>query len=161
MARQALLNHVPVPASQIHAIPCAQGAERAAKEYEALLRSFFAGSPPRFDLVFLGLGENGHTASLFPGTPAVEERSRWVAEVYVSEQDMWRVTLTAPLINQAAIVAFLVAGTAKASILQRVQEGPSEPQTLPAQLIRPVDGTLLWMIDAEANQELGHVNREQ
>ncbi len=155
MARQALLDQVPIPAAQIHPIPCTQTPRQAAEEYEALLRSFFAGGPPRFALVFLGLGENGHTASLVPGTPVVEERERWVAEVYVPEQAMWRVTLTAPLINQAAVVAFLVAGAAKAQVLQRVLEGPFDPHSLPAQLIQPTNGTPYWLVDREASKELG------
>jgi 6-phosphogluconolactonase len=161
MARQALLDHVPIRESQVHPIRCAGDAHRAAEAYEGLLRTFFGNGSPVFDLVYLGLGENGHTASIFPGTPVVEERSRWAAEIYVAEQDMWRVTLTAPLINQAAAVAFLVAGATKARILQRVLEGRFEPHRVPAQLIRPADGTLLWMADREANQELGKANKER
>jgi 6-phosphogluconolactonase len=154
MAYQSLLNHVPLPAAQIHQIQCAHSPEQTASEYEALLRGFFAGGPPRFDLILLGLGENGHVASLFPGTPVIDERERWVAEVFVAEQAMWRVTLTATLINQAAAIAFLVSGSAKAQTLRRVLEEPREPHNLPAQLIWPTDGKLYWMIDRQAGQEL-------
>jgi 6-phosphogluconolactonase len=154
MARQALLDHVPVPPEQIHPIPCGLAPPEAAKAYELLLRNFFPGQPPRFDLVFLGLGENGHTASLFPGTPVLEERERWVADVYVAEQKLHRVTLTAPIINQAAVVAFLVAGGGKAQILQEVLETPREPLRLPAQLIQPRDGILEWLVDRQASHLL-------
>jgi len=150
MAREALLDHVPVPAEQIHPIRCAQAPREAAERYEDLLRDFFAGQPPRFDLVFLGLGENGHTASLFPDTPVLDERERWVAEVYVAEQGLYRVTLTAPLLNRARLILCLVAGAAKAPVLHEVLKGPSEPRQLPAQLIRPMDSELLWFVDREA-----------
>jgi 6-phosphogluconolactonase len=150
MARQALLAHVPIPPSQIYPIPCSRSPQVAAEQYEGVLQAFFGDQPPRFDLVFLGLGENGHTASLFPGTPVLEERGHWVASVHVAEQDMDRVTLTAPLINQAAVVVFLVSGANKAAVLREVLEGPSDPNRLPAQLIRPADGELHWLLDREA-----------
>jgi 6-phosphogluconolactonase len=150
MARQALLAQVPIPPSQIHPIPCSRSPQVAAEQYEGVLQAFFGGQPPRFDLVFLGLGENGHTASLFPGTPVLGEQERWVAAVHVAEQDMNRVTLTAPLINQAAVVAFLVSGASKAAILREVLEGPSDPNRLPAQLIRPAGSDLHWLLDRDA-----------
>jgi len=109
---------------------------------------------PRFDLVFLGLGENGHTASLFPGTPVLDERERWVAEVYVAEQEMYRVTLTAGVINGAAAVAFLVTGGSKAQVLKEVLQGPADPARLPAQLIQPRQGELIWLLDEEAAARL-------
>lgn len=149
-AHQALLARVPIPPSQIHPIPCSQSPRRGAEQYEGLLQAFFGDQPPHFDLVLLGLGENGHTASLFPGTPVLEEQERWVASVHVAEQDMDRVTLTAPLINQAAVVAFLVSGVNKAAVLREVLEGPSDPNRLPAQLIQPADGALHWLLDREA-----------
>jgi 6-phosphogluconolactonase len=150
MARHALLDHVPVPPAHVHPMPCVTTPRECAQRYEALLRSFFAGRSCRFDLIFLGLGENGHTASLFPGTPVLDERERWAAEVYVAEQDLYRVTLTAPLINHAALVAFLVTGAGKAQVLHEVIEGPSDPHRLPAQLIKPTSGELLWLVDEEA-----------
>jgi 6-phosphogluconolactonase len=150
MARQALLAQVPVPPSQVHPIPCGQAPQAAAQQYEETLQTFFGDQPPRLDLVFLGLGENGHTASLFPGTPVLDEQERWVAAVHVAEQDMDRVTLTAPLINQAAVVAFLVSGATKAAILREVLEGPLDPNRLPAQLIRPSGGEVHWLLDQEA-----------
>jgi 6-phosphogluconolactonase len=153
MAHQTLLDHVPIPPDQIHPIRCAQNPQQAAKEYESLLRDFFAGGPPHFDLILLGLGENGHTASIFPDTPAVDEKC-WVVAVFVAEQSMWRITMTPPLINQAAMVTFLVAGTAKAQVLRRVLDGPFKPHDLPAQLIRPTSGSLDWIVDKESYREL-------
>ncbi len=150
MAKEAWLDHVPIPESQIHPLDCAQAPAEAARQYEAHLRQFFAGRPPRLDLVFLGLGDNGHTASLFPGTPVLKETERWAAEVYVAEQDLYRVTLTAPFINQAALIAFLVAGEAKAGVLKEVLQGPRDPERLPAQLIQPQNGKLLWLTDLKA-----------
>lgn len=151
MARRILLDHVAVPPNQIHPVSCSDSPIAAAAEYESILRSFFAKQPSRFDLVLLGLGENGHTASLFPGTPVLSEEDRWVAEVAVPDQDFKRVTLTAPVINQAAVVAFLVSGAAKAEVLAKVINGPPIPDQLPAQLIRPIAGDLHWFIDQEAN----------
>jgi len=150
MARDALLSHVPIPPTQIHPMRCAQGPPEAARQYETLLRTFFSGLEPRFDLVLLGLGENGHTASLFPRTPVLEERERWVVDILVEGQDLHRLTFTAPIINRAAIVVFLVTGSSKAHVLHEVLEGPSDPHRLPAQLIRPADGELLWLVDREA-----------
>lgn len=152
MAREALLDHVPLPSEQIHPIRCPADPRGAAARYESVLRDFFGSNPPRFDLIFLGLGENGHTASLFPDTPVLEEQARWVAEVYVSEQDLYRITLTAPLINRGAMVAFLVTGAGKAEVLRKVLEGPEEPRRLPARLIRPAGGEVRWLVDREAGR---------
>ena len=150
MVQQELLDHVPVPAAQIHPIPYSSSPRESAVEYGNLLCTFFAGGPPRFDLVFLGLGENGHTASLFPETAVVDERNLWASEVYVKEEDLYRVTLTAPIINQGALVVFLVAGAAKAQILFKVLNGSPDQRKIPAQLIKPLNGELLWLVDREA-----------
>jgi 6-phosphogluconolactonase len=147
MARRVLLDRVPVPPGQIHPMVCVSSPREAAAEYEALLRGFFNGAP-RFDLVLLGLGENGHTASLFPGTPVLEEQQRWVAEVHVAEEGMDRLTLTAGTINAAARVVFLVSGSRKAAVLREVLEDAS--CTLPARLIAPAEGELLWLVDRDA-----------
>jgi 6-phosphogluconolactonase len=150
MAKEAWLDRVPIPADQIHPLNCALDPAAAARQYEAQLREFFAGQSPRLDLVLLGLGDDGHTASLFPGTTVLEEKDHWAVAVDVAGQDFHRVTLTAPLINQAAVVAFLVAGPAKAAVLREVLHGPQDPARLPAQLIRPHHGDLLWLADQEA-----------
>jgi 6-phosphogluconolactonase len=150
LAQEAWLDRVPIPADQIYPMDCASDPAAAARQYEAQLREFFAGQPPVLDLVLLGLGLDGHTASLFPGTAVLKEGEHWAGEVYRAEPDPCRVTLTAPLINQAAVVAFLVAGGAKAGVLREVLNGPRDPERLPAQLIQPHPGKLLWLTDLAA-----------
>jgi 6-phosphogluconolactonase len=153
-ARRAFLDQVPLDGEQIHAIPYGRSPHESALSYERTLRSFFGVDPPRFDLVLLGLGENGHTASLFPGSAVLTERYRWVCEVYVAEQDLHRVTTTALLINQAHLVAFVVAGKGKSTVLKRVLEGAEDPNEFPAQLIKPAAGRLLWLADRDASELL-------
>ena len=150
LAKEAWLDRVPIPGHQIHPMNCAPDPATAARQYEAQLREFFAGQPPRLDLIFLGLGDDGHTASLFPGAAVLKEDERWAAAVYVAAQNLYRVTLTVPLINQAAVAAFLVAGGAKAGILREVLHGPRDPARLPAQLIQPHHGELRWLADLAA-----------
>jgi len=150
MARRTLLDHVPVPLGQVHPMVCNDSPVATAVEYEKLLRGFFVDSQPRFDLVLLGLGENGHTASLFPGTSVLEEHHRWVGDVFVAEEGLHRLTLTAAAINQAALVVFLVSGSDKAKILRNVLKENKDPHSIPAQLIKPADGGLLWLVDCDA-----------
>jgi len=152
MAQQAFLEHVPVPSAGVHPIECAEMPREAAHRYESLLRDFFAGGPTRLDIVFLGLGENGHTASLFPFTPALGEQERWISQVYAAEQNIYRVTMTAPIINHARAVVFIVSSASKARVLKEVLEGPRDPMRLPAQLIRPElqGGELFWLVDKSA-----------
>lgn len=154
MARLALLDHVPIPTEQIHAMGGTGSPRELADRYGAVLKTFFAGQPPRLDLIYLGLGDNGHTLSLFPGTPVLEERQRWVAEVYVAEQDLYRVTMTAPFANQAAVLAFVVSGKDKAAVVKQILEGGPNAPRLPAQLIQPVQGGLRWLLDREAAGQL-------
>lgn len=154
MARQVLLNHVPIPADHIHPIQGDLPAALAAFNYETELRDFFRDQLPIFDLILLGLGDNAHTASLFPHTPVLDEKDRWVDEVYVADQHMYRVTLTAPLINQAKEVIFLVSGAEKATALQGVLEGTYHPHDLPAQLIRPNGAHPIWLADKAACHKL-------
>jgi len=155
-ARRTFFDLVPIPASQVHPIRCGPEPRADAARYESVLRAFFSDGRPRFDLVFLGLGENGHTLSLFPGAPVLEEDDRWVAEVYIAEEDQYRISLTAPAVNQASLVVFLVSGATKARVLHRVLKGPREPLLLPAQLIDPVAGELRWMVDRDAASHLKH-----
>lgn len=153
MARESLLESVPIPESQIYRIQGEINPAEAAAEYETILRSFFAGDP-RFDLILLGMGDDGHTASLFPGTKALDENQRWVIENYVEVKSMWRVTLTPKAINNAANIAFLVSGAGKAERLRQVIRGEYQPHALPSQLVRPVRGKLVWMIDQAAAARL-------
>ncbi len=158
MARETLLDRVPLPRSQLHAIRGGDDPAVAALAYEQTLREDFATpiGPPRpapgarFDLVLLGLGADGHTASLFPGSPALHEPRRWVLAEWIGKLASWRVTLTPLVINAAAEVIFLVSGRAKASVLRRVLCADREPERLPAQAIAPVAGELRWLVDAEA-----------
>lgn len=154
MARQTLLDHLPVPPENVHRIRGELEPEEAAAEYERTLRTFFflpSEKPiPRFDLVLLGMGDDGHTASLFPGSAALHERRRWVATQYVGKLQVWRVTLTPIIINAAAHVTFLVSGAGKAERLHQVLTGPYQPDLLPAQIIKPDGGRLLWLVDAAA-----------
>jgi 6-phosphogluconolactonase len=151
MAREALLDHVALPAENLHRIQGEINPAQAALSYEQELRQLFRTSTfPAFDLICLGLGDNGHTASLFPGTAALRERERWVVAQYVEVMTTWRVTFTAPLINAARHSAFLVEGAGKADVLWRVLAGPYQPDVLPAQLIQPVSGELHWLVDAAA-----------
>jgi len=149
MARETLLDRVPIPAANVHRIHGEDDPATAAEVYEATLRTLL-----RIDLVLLGLGEDGHTASLFPGSAAVHERTRWVMAARASAASLWRITLTPVVINAAAEVLFIVSGAAKAGILRRVLEGPRRPQSLPAQAIAPTNGRVRWCVDAAAAAEL-------
>jgi 6-phosphogluconolactonase len=154
MAHQVLLDRIALPVENIHAAQGDLPPAEAAARYEAELRKFFGDQPPVFDLILLGMGDNAHTASLFPHTPVLEERERWVAEVYLAEQNMFRVTFTAPFINQASQVVFLVSGADKAVALQNVLEGAYQPQEYPAQLIRPNGAHPIWLVDRAAGHKL-------
>lgn len=155
MAREAMLDRVPVPAENVHRIPAEEpDAQRAAAEYESTLRSFFALSQsewPPFDLILLGLGKDGHTASLFPGGDAVRERERLVVAPWVEAQKTFRITLTPPVLNHARRAMFLVSGEEKAEALHAVLEGAREPERYPAQI---VEGSRLWMVDRAAAHRL-------
>jgi 6-phosphogluconolactonase len=151
LARHTLLDHVPVPPAQVHRIPGERPPEEAATAYETTLRQCFPGEPaPRFDLVLLGLGDDGHTASLFPGTSSSWRRDRWVVALDGGPSRSWRVSLTPWAVNGARNVLFLVSGKAKAHALKQVLQARLDPDAFPAQAICPEDGDLLWLVDAEA-----------
>ena len=154
MARQTLLDHVPIPSGNIHPIRYSDSPQQAARLYEEELREFFSRQNPNFHLILLGLGGNGHIASLFPHTQVLNEKDRWVSEVYIEELGMYRITFTAPYINQASQVALLVSGGDKAKVLEEVLEGPYQPSELPAQLIRPAGIHPLWLVDKAASHKL-------
>ena len=155
MARGVLLDFVSIPLKNIHRIPGEVGAEAAAEAYEQVLQSTFgADHLPQFDLILLGLGEDGHTASLFPGSPALAETGRWCVGVEHSTPPpplVPRVTLTLPVINAAVQVLFLVSGQGKAEILRRVLQ-PVRPgeNALPAQRVQAENGQVTWLVDREA-----------
>ena len=151
MVRRALLDRVPVPPGNVHPMDGEAEPPRGAAAYEAELRRFFPDAAlPWFDLVLLGLGRDGHTASLFPGSPVLETRDRLVAWVPAPAPGPDRLTLTLPVINQAGRVLFLVAGAEKAGILARVLARGEADASLPAARVRPVRGQLLWFADREA-----------
>ncbi|MBI4395492.1 MAG: 6-phosphogluconolactonase [Elusimicrobia bacterium] len=149
-ARQAFLDKVPIPQENIHPMPTESGSlESSAERYEKSLRDYFGGHPPRFNLVLLGVGEDGHVASLFPGSTALLESVRWVVPVRdAPKPPPERLTLTLPVINQAERVFFLVAGAQKAEIVRSVLNDSS--LRLPAQLVRPAPGSLTWWVDRDA-----------
>ncbi len=160
MVKTALLDHIPLPPGNIFRIKGEESPEKAAAAYTDALQNTFggdpvAGAPPEgFDLNLLGMGDNGHTASLFPGLAAVTETCRWVMPLYVEVVGMWRVTMTPVIINASRTVAFLVSGAGKADVLQRVLEGPYQPVVLPSQIIKPASGELHWLLDQPAAAKL-------
>jgi 6-phosphogluconolactonase len=157
MAQDLLLSRVPVPPANIHRIPTGDGtAIEAADLYERTLREKVpvAHGLPRLDYNLLGLGANGHIASLFPHCPSLHEHHRLVVAAHVDEVNSWRVTLTMPVLNNAAQITFLVVGEDKAAVVKQVIEGPRDPEATPAQLIAPSDGALTWILDSAAASHL-------
>lgn len=166
MAYETLLSKAPVPGENIFRIPAElEDPDRAAQEYSLMLTQFFMKAPgatgtaplanvPRFDLVFLGMGPDGHTASLFPGTAALQATDQIVVANYVEKFNAYRITLTAATINNARNVTFVAAGADKAQTLKDVLEGQYQPEVYPSQLIRPQNSSLLWMVDEAAAQLL-------
>ncbi|MFQ5823126.1 MAG: 6-phosphogluconolactonase [bacterium] len=150
MVQQALLAHIAIPERNVHRIRGEMAPREAAAEYTAFLSKHFQEMPPHFDLILLGVGEEGHTASLFPGTNALEELNQPVMAVFVPKLNTWRVTLTLPVLNAAREVVFLVAGSSKSNIVKRVMRVEQPTKALPASLVHPEKGTLHWMLDSEA-----------
>jgi len=151
MVRETLLAEAGIPPENIHRMMGEQEPAAAAAAYEAALRKFFsAAERPRFDLILLGLGEDGHTASLFPGSAALSEDKRWVAVAYVERLRAHRLTLTFPVINAAAQVTFLVSGASKHAIVKQLLGAGAEAADFPAAKVRPVDGKLTWLITQDA-----------
>jgi len=153
MTREAMLEHVPLKPEQVHRMEGELEPEVAAARYESVLRNTFrleGAESPRFDLVQLGMGDDGHTASLFPHTQAIHEMSRLVTANHVPQKDTWRITLTWPVINQGSSVFFLISGTNKAELVKEVYTGPRDPERLPSQLIWPSSGILTLILDKDA-----------
>ena len=159
LARRALLGAVPVSPERIHRMPAEQAdLEAAARAYQQEIAGVFGvpadGPAPAFDLILLGMGTDGHTASLFPHTEALRPTQRWVVVSAAKQVDAKRLTMTPAILNRARCVAFLVRGEAKAKRLSEVLEGPADPEALPSQMIRPVSGRLVWMVDRAAATRL-------
>ena len=151
MARESLLRHVPVPEEQVYRMRGENpDPDRAAEEYEEIIRDVFrlgAFDRPRFDLILLGMGADGHTASIFPGAPGARQAERLALAVRVAPLGVDRITLTLPVLNHAAAVLFVVSGVSKAEAVRQVLGGASD---LPAAEVRPAAGDLLWLLDREA-----------
>lgn len=163
MTRDAMLSHVPLPPDQIHRMEGELEPEVAAARYESTLRNTFrleGAESPRFDLISLGMGPDGHTASLFPYTEAIHEMSRLVTANHVPQMDTWRITLTWPVINHARSVFFLIGGAEKAERVRDVFLGPRDPERLPSQLIWPSSGILTLFLDKAAAALLPPPNGE-
>ncbi|HEX8843200.1 MAG TPA: 6-phosphogluconolactonase [Pyrinomonadaceae bacterium] len=155
MANEAMLSLLPIPGKNVHLIRGVGDVVANARLYEDELRTYFNDAEwPRFDLVLLGMGDDGHTASLFPNSSALKEGREWVTSNWVEKFDAYRITLTAPAINHAAHILFLVTGENKAERLAEVMGDVRETERLPAQLITPVDGSLEWFIDKAASRYL-------
>lgn len=153
MAKEALLSHVPIPSKHVFRIEGEVPADEAAARYETVLQEQFnlsAGEVPQFDLILLGMGPDGHTASLFPGTSAVAESEKLVSAPWVEKLQTHRVTLTPPVLNAAKHVVFLVSGVDKATALQVVLEGPADPARYPAQVVNPPTGHMVWLVNQDA-----------
>lgn len=150
MARRTLLNYIDIPAANIFPVQTDLNPVEAARKYEESIRNLFGREDPKFDLILLGIGENGHTASLFPHTEVLHERTRLVKEVFVEELEMYRITMTVPLINSSRNIIFLVEGEGKAEAVNTILNGKYEPDTYPAQLIKPLNGKLFWYLDNKA-----------
>jgi 6-phosphogluconolactonase len=154
MVRENLIDRVPISATNIHRIKAENpDADQAASDYEQELRLFFEltdNELPQFDVVFLGMGSNGHTASLFPGTGAIFEQKHLVVASWIEELKRDRITLTPPVINKAVRIIFFVTGTEKAATLKAVLEGRYQPDLYPSQIIHPTTGALTWMVDRAA-----------
>lgn len=146
MAQKTFLDAVGIPSANVHRMRGEADPGQAANEYASLLRTEF-GNAPKLDLILLGLGPDGHTASLFPGTPPDTDDQALVRAVYAQSQMMWRITMTPKVLNLARTVAFAVEGPEKAAILAAVYEGPVDPVKYPAQIVHPTSGRLIWLVD--------------
>jgi 6-phosphogluconolactonase len=153
-----LLSKISIPGENIHRIKGEEDPDKAAGDYEEEVRRFF-GMPgfPMFDLVILGMGEDGHTASLFPDSNLLKERIRLAAPVYLEKPNRNRITLTLPVLNNATQILFLVAGHSKADVVYEVLGNGQKKERYPAGLIRPVHGSITWLIDQEAAEKLGGI----
>jgi len=154
MASDNLLNHVPIPRDQIHFMRTDVDPIVSAIEYEKILHHYFDNAAFTFDLTLLGMGDDAHTLSIFPGSSLVNEKEKWATSIYVPSQQMDRITLTPGVVNGSDRIMFLIAGDSKANALKHVKNGSYNPIKYPSQLIQPAQGELHWFIDEAAGKEL-------
>jgi 6-phosphogluconolactonase len=148
MAAQAMLDHVPIPPENIHRMKGELDPQQAAIEYGQLLKQKFGDGG--MNLILLGMGDDGHTASLFPHTEALKETKHRCVANFVAKMNVWRITMSAPFINRAHTIIEMVAGASKASRLEEVLQGPPRPEDYPVQMIDPIEGEMIWLLDAAA-----------
>lgn len=153
-AKTHLFDKIDIPEGNIFRIPVNGDHEADAKVYEQTIRSFFKGKAPVFDLVFLGMGDEGHTASIFPGSVLLQEKNGLVKDVYVEVKQMQRISFTPALINAAKEIMFMITGEEKATALKEVLEGEYNPGLYPAQIVKPVNGNISWLLDEGAAKDL-------
>ncbi|MDP4249867.1 MAG: 6-phosphogluconolactonase [Bacteroidota bacterium] len=159
MAFDTLLNKVDIPADQIHIMQTQLTPEKAAEQYETVLQQYFGGSEKNFpettfDLILLGMGDDGHTLSLFPGTAVIHEERKWAASLFLPAQDMFRITITKNIANRANYIVFMISGSGKSHALREVLEGQYDPDRYPSQVIEPLHGELHFFLDEAAAAEL-------
>lgn len=150
MTFDELLDHVPVNKEQIHVMRTDLPPDEAIEDYDTKLHHYFDGRQFTFDLVMLGLGDDAHTLSLFPGYPVIAENTNWMSAFFLTEQNMYRITLTKAVVNKSCRIAFLVSGAGKVNALKSVLYGESNPELYPAQVIQPASNELYWFLDEAA-----------
>ncbi len=154
MVKENLLDHIPIPVKNIFPVPVTGTAKECAARYERSLLKFFKKEKPVFDWLLLGIGEDGHTASLFPDTTVLKEKKRLTREVWLEEKQSWRISFTLPLINQAAVIVFLVTGKEKAAVISIILAKKKSDPLLPVQMVKPRKGNIYWMLDEEARTKI-------
>ena len=154
MAFDILIDHIDIPTEQVHVMNTDIEPNFAVDKYRTLLHTFFDSTEQSFDLVLLGMGDDGHTLSLFPGSPIIEEHKHWVNSVYNEAQEMYRITMMPVIVNKSSKIAFMVDGAKKAKVLKEVLEGEFHPEKFPSQIISPITGELHWFLDKAAAKDL-------
>ncbi|MDP9231100.1 MAG: 6-phosphogluconolactonase [Bacteroidota bacterium] len=154
MAKENLLQHISIPEENIYPIPTNGTTKKCARQYEKTMRKFFKPGEPRFDFLLLGIGNDGHTASLFPGTDILKEKKQWIKESIQPGTNAPRISFTLPLIRQAKQIVFLVSGAEKADIISRIFSKNQTKKLLPVQMIPPIKGNITWMLDEKAGLNL-------
>ncbi len=161
MAFDILINNIKIPKENINIIPTDISPEDSAEQYEETIKEYFKRTQNHFDLVLLGIGDDGHTLSLFPNSPLINEEEKWVNKVYNEDQEMYRITMMPTLVNNAKQIVFMVEGESKAMVLNKIIFGNLEPLKLPSQLISPVDGELHWFLDEDAASKIKRENADE